>query len=93
MSGLIKRIFKEENLNLLDNAIKYGERGVIDVSIKAEDLPNFFQKFQRGNNAKALHVNTSTGLGLYIAKMFVEGHNGRVWAKSEGLGKGSEFGF
>lgn len=63
------------------------------IGFEAEDLPNFFQKFQRGNNAKTMHVNTSTGLGLYIARMFVEGHSGRVWAKSEGLGKGSEFGF
>jgi len=28
-----------------------------------------------------------------VTKKFVEKHNGQVWAKSDGLGKGGEFGF
>lgn len=57
------------------------------------DAGEFFEKFQRGKNASQIEVNTSTGLGLYIARKFVEAHGGKVWAKSQGPGKGSEFGF
>jgi len=33
----------------------------------------------------------STGFGLYIVKNIIEAHGGRVYVKSEGQGKGSEF--
>ena len=32
-----------------------------------------------------------TGLGLLIVKEIVEAHGGKVWAESEGVGKGSTF--
>jgi signal transduction histidine kinase len=62
------------------------------IGFDKPDEEKLFKKFQRGDNARKREVNSSTGLGLYIARMFVEGHGGEVWAKSEGLGKGSEFG-
>lgn len=57
------------------------------------DKQKFFQKFSRGDNAKSVHVNKSTGLGLYIVRKFIEAHGGEVFAESEGLGKGSRLGF
>ena len=57
-----------------------------------EDEVNFFQKFYRGKNVEGTNVN-GTGLGIYVCKRFIEKHGGHVWAHSEGLGKGSEFGF
>ena len=59
------------------------------AGIAAEDLPFIFERFyqpQRGRMAGGL------GLGLYITKMLVEAHGGRVWVESE-LGKGSAFHF
>ncbi|OGH94357.1 MAG: hypothetical protein A2538_00940 [Candidatus Magasanikbacteria bacterium RIFOXYD2_FULL_41_14] len=57
-----------------------------------EDEGRFFQKFYRGENVKGVNVG-GTGIGLYVCRMFVEEHKGEVWAKSDGRGKGSEFGF
>jgi signal transduction histidine kinase len=63
------------------------------IGFGKKDGENFFQKFYRGENVKVSNQITGNGLGLYICSKFAEGHHGRVWAKSQGLGRGSEFGF
>jgi len=30
-------------------------------------------------------------LGLYVAKKYLDLHNGRIWAESKGINKGSTF--
>lgn len=58
--------------------------------IAPETLPLLFQKFSRAGDADKSNVH-GTGLGLYVAKKIVEARHGRIWAESEGLGKGSQF--
>ncbi|MCS6990161.1 MAG: tetratricopeptide repeat protein, partial [Chloroherpetonaceae bacterium] len=55
-----------------------------------EDMEKLFQPFQK-LSAKPTANEHSTGLGLYIVKNLVEKHHGRVWAESEGKGKGATF--
>lgn len=60
--------------------------------VNPADLPKLFHKFGRIDNSYTIASDTGgTGLGLYIAKLYVEGMGGRVWAASEGIGKGSTF--
>jgi signal transduction histidine kinase len=33
------------------------------------------------------------GLGLYISRHLIEAHGGRIWAASDGSGRGSTFSF
>src|SRR3989344_4800647 len=60
------------------------------IGIPKDSLPYLFEKFSRGKDTARLHA-TGTGLGLYVAKNIVEAHHGKLWAESEGGGKGSRF--
>ena len=61
------------------------------VGISREDLSRLFTKFFRSK--AALKGQTSgIGLGLYLAKNIIDGHGGKIWAKSA-LGRGSIFTF
>lgn len=97
--------------NLLSNAIKYSKNGtkvifrmkvkdsqieieVIDegIGIPQKDLPHLFEEFFRATNVEE---REGTGLGLYIVKMIIEAHKGRIWVESPCIetGKGSKFAF
>lgn len=60
------------------------------VGIEKETLPKLFEKFVRAYDAGKVNI-IGTGLGLYVAKQIVEGLGGKIWAESEGKGKGSTF--
>jgi signal transduction histidine kinase len=60
------------------------------IGISPEDFEKLFQPFFRGKSILELD-NKGTGLGLYIARLIVERHGGKIWAESEGLNKGSKF--
>ncbi len=95
--------------NMIDNAIKYSKVGPITVGltqetdqlvvsvtdngkgIRQEELQSIFDKYTRGHDS-VTHA-TGLGLGMYVAKIIVEQHHGKIWAESAGEGKGATFKF
>jgi len=94
-------------INLIDNSMKYTEKGQIEINmtsnnkkiittikdtgvgIEKGEEESLFDKFSRGEGGK---LNASgSGLGLYLVREIAKAHDGRVWAESEGVGKGSTF--
>jgi len=66
---------------------------VIDegVGIKEQDREKLFQPFFRGKDILELD-NSGTGLGLYIARLIIEKHEGKIWAENN-KDKGATFTF
>jgi signal transduction histidine kinase len=59
--------------------------------IPTEDLPRVFDRFYRVDHSRS-RASGGSGIGLAIAKYFVEMHGGTIWAESE-AGNGSSFSF
>lgn len=94
--------------NFVSNALKYTHTGGIEVTcgrqnnlliakvsdtgpgVRKEDVSTLFNRFVRLPATKPGHKGA--GLGLYISRLIVEAHGGKIWAESE-LGKGSSFYF
>jgi signal transduction histidine kinase len=92
--------------NLVENAIKYTDKCFVRIELKEDKnsvvisitdsgrgisnelLPNLFKQFSRDSSVKKIQ---GTGLGLYIAKEIIKAHHGKIWAESEGEGKGAKF--
>lgn len=60
------------------------------IGIEKEDIDKIFKSFSRGKGGAELYTQ-GTGLGLYIAKSFIEMHGGKISVYSEGKDKGSVF--
>ena len=60
------------------------------VGISASELKRIFKRFYRIPGAVATRVK-GTGLGLFIVRSVIARHGGKVFAASDGLGRGSTF--
>jgi two-component system sensor histidine kinase MprB len=79
--------------NLVDNAIKHGADGPVEVSVHGTtfevrdhgpgippaDLPKIFDRFYRADVAR---TEPGSGLGLAIVAQVVERHGGTVFARN-----------
>jgi signal transduction histidine kinase len=65
---------------------------VIDqgIGLSGENISQVFKKFYRSEQTQKNYYGL--GMGLYIASMIVDAHDGKIWVASE-LGKGSVFSF
>ena len=61
------------------------------VGVSAERLPYLFRRFFRAEGDARDGVGA--GLGLAVCKGIVEAHGGRIWAESDGPGRGAVFTF
>jgi signal transduction histidine kinase len=60
------------------------------IGFTSEDAERIFRPFEQLDSSKSRRYE-GTGLGLSLTKQFIELHGGRIWAESEGEGKGATF--
>ncbi|MGC1358231.1 MAG: ATP-binding protein [Xanthobacteraceae bacterium] len=105
VTGDVKLLFQVFS-NLLSNAVKYSPAGgaievearvvgdavvvaVVDhgIGIPAADLNRLFERYHRGSNVSGI---VGTGVGLYLVKMALDLHGGRIDVRSK-EGESSRF--
>ncbi|MGA2228251.1 MAG: ATP-binding protein, partial [Syntrophobacteraceae bacterium] len=69
--------------------VSIGDTG---IGIKEQDLQRIFDPFEQAESSLNRRFQ-GTGLGLSLTRSMVELHGGKIWAESEGEGKGARFFF
>ena len=62
----------------------------LGIGIPKKQLKRIFKRFYRVQMPRLKQVK-GTGLGLYIVRSIARAHGGRVFAQSEGEGRGATF--
>ena len=94
--------------NILNNAIKFTQKGSITVSVEVQSNDSgseaivLIRDEGTGIDREILSrlfskfvtkSDKGTGLGLYISKSIVEAHGGKIWARNNEDERGATFGF
>ena len=57
------------------------------IGLSKKHINHIFDEFYKADNSR--HDFESSGLGMSICKRIVEKHNGKIWADSPGIDKGT----
>lgn len=82
-AGFVKVELKVQGNDIIVSIVDSG------LGLPKELIPQLFEEFIRDERVKK--EIRGTGLGLFIARKIVEAHSGKLWAESDGAGKGSRF--
>ena len=88
--------FNKERGSVVVKLSQVGNNAVVQISdtgpgIKKEHLESLFTTFNKGTMEKALQTDErGIGLGLYLAKLIIEAHKGKITVESA-VDKGSTF--
>ncbi len=101
-----RRKIKQVLYNVIDNSIKYTDKGFIKIFL-SKSVKNNIVKIEVSDTGIGINKKAKlklfdkftkgkdsllgSGIGLYIAKEIMKVHNGRIWAQSEGEGYGTTF--
>lgn len=87
--------FSPQGSEIIVGAAQQGDRIMAwvqdhGVGIESDKLKKIFEGFYQAEPPNTRHYG-GLGIGLTIAKGLVEAQDGKIWAESEGEGKGSTF--
>jgi len=87
-------LFLKGETNIFNDHVKGIKISITDtgIGIRPEDLKRVFDPFEQAEKSTARRFQ-GTGLGLALTKKLVELHGGKIWAESQGDGKGATFSF
>jgi signal transduction histidine kinase len=91
--------------NLISNAIKFTQEGVIKVSVEVKDNRDAVITIKDNGEGIDSEIMPrlftkfatksimGTGLGLFISKSIVDAHGGKIWGENNKDGRGATFSF